>query len=142
MPFQCFHDKPCLPHKRLFAINAITTNSTINLQFFKEIMFFNQVIVLLNYQIIFFAFKYHFKFEFSLQLACGSLGQFFTKVIIGSMFSTCKWHCLRVVNTPTKLNIHLVSICELMISRILFARKPTFKNDLHGCAIKLMDLHM
>jgi len=32
------------------------------------------------------------------------------------------------MNTPARLKTHSVSICELGIPRICFARKPTFKN--------------
>jgi hypothetical protein len=57
-------------------------------------------------------------------------GQFFTAVIIWSIFSTCKQQHLRVINTPTRLKTPSIFIYEPTdkISRICFGRKPTFGN--------------
>jgi hypothetical protein len=78
---------------------------------------------LLTQEMPFFSFKYCFKFKFNLQLKCMSSNQFFITMIIWSMFSTYKWQCFKVVNTLTRLNTHLISICEPKISRICFVKK-------------------
>jgi hypothetical protein len=43
------------------------------------------------------------------------------------MLSTYKQPHLKVVNTPTRVKTCSISICELGIPRICFARKPTLK---------------
>ncbi len=67
-----------------------------------------------------------------MHLSCNSsknlLTNFFKTMIIWSRLLTCKGQCLKVVNTPTKLKIHYVSIRDLGIPKVYLARKLTFEN--------------
>jgi hypothetical protein len=65
---------------------------------------------------------------FGIQLKNGSSGQILTIVMILSKFSTYKQHLHKISNTPTRINILYVLICDPRMPRICLARNATFTN--------------
>jgi hypothetical protein len=66
------------------------------------------------------------------QFNCGSLGQYFTIMIIWFRFCTCKWQRHKVVNTLVKLKTCSISIWNVGILKIWLAKKSNI-GFLHEC---------